>query len=181
MLVRRDALRRALGHGNESPQEGPSGVLVLVLADQAVDLQAALDDWEPRRGRGAGGDGVLASAARPIARQLRGMAAGAGGAGDREPLLSILDAGLRDGVRELHHLLRTLEIEVAAFAAELGADPLDPVLHAVMDRGRARRRRLADLPALDAPIALTEPSDDGVAQMAAMCRPPDEESDDAPW
>ena len=91
----------------------------------AESLQDALDFGEPRRGPGAGGDGDLNKAARQVARRLRGLAAGVDGAGGREPLLPILDARLRAGVPELHHLLRALEIEVAACAAALGADPLD--------------------------------------------------------
>ena len=146
----------------------------------AKSLQEALDSGEPRRGPGAGGDGDLNTAARRVARRLRGLAAGAGGAGGREPLRPILDARLRAGVLELHHLLRALEIEVAAFAAALGADPLDPALQAIADRCRARLRPLPDLPWLDPPIALTEPSDDDVAAIAARCRP-EEGSDDAAW
>ena len=146
----------------------------------AESLQDALDFGEPRRGPGAGGDGDLNKAARQVARRLRGLAAGVDGAGGREPLRPILDARLRAGVPELHHLLRALEIEVAACAAALGADPLDPALQAIADRCRARLRPLPDLPGLDPPIALTEPSDDVVAAIAARCRP-EEGSDDAAW
>ena len=134
----------------------------------AESLQGALDF------------GDLNKAARQVARRLRGLAAGVDGAGGREPLLPILDARLRAGVPELHHLLRALEIEVAACAAALGADPLDPALQAIADRCRARLRPLPDLPGLDPPIALTEPSDDVVAAIAARCRP-EEGSDDAAW
>ena len=84
------------------------------------------------------------------------------------------------GVPELHHLLRALEIEVAACAAALGADPLDPALQTIADRCRARLRPLPDLPGLDPPIALTEPSDAEVAAFAARCRP-EKGSDDAAW
>ena len=97
----------------------------------AESLQGALDFGEPRRGPGAGGAGDLNKAARQVARRLRGLAAGVDGAGGGEPLLPILDARLRAGVPELHHLLRALEIEVAACAAALGADPLDPALQAI--------------------------------------------------
>ena len=146
----------------------------------AESLEDALDFGEPRRGPGAGGDGDLNKAARQVARRLQGLAAGAGGAGGREPLRPILDARLRAGVLELHHLLRALAIEVAACAAALGADPLAPDLHAIADRCRARLRPLPDLPGLDPPIALTEPSDAFVALLAARCRPK-EGSDGAAW
>ena len=162
----------ALGRALWSPAKSKSG--------SAESLQDALDFGEPRRGPGAGGDGDLNKAARQVARRLRGLAAGVDGAGGREPLLPILDARLRAGVLELHHLLRALEIEVAACAAALGADPLDPALQAIADRCRARLRALPDLPGLDPPIALTEPSDDDVAAFAARCRP-EEGSDDAAW
>ena len=146
----------------------------------AESLEDALDFGEPRRGPGAGGDGDLNKAARQVARRLQGLAEGAGGGGGREPLRPILDARLRAGVLELHHLLRALEIEVAAYAAALGADPLAPDLQAIADRCRARLRPLPDLPGLDPPIALTEPSDAFVALLAARCRPK-EGSDDAAW
>ena len=120
-------------------------------------------------------------------RRRAGSRAGCGvwrrardGAGGREPLLPILDARLRAGVPELHHRLRALAIEVAACAAALGADPLDPALQTIADRCRARLRPLPDLPGLDPPIALTEPSDAEVAAFAARCRP-EEGSDDAAW
>ena len=44
---------------------------------------------------------------------------------------------LRDGVLRAHHLLRALEIETAAFAADLGADPLAAELHALAARCHA--------------------------------------------
>ncbi len=37
MLVRGDALRLALGHLDESPEEAPGGVLVPVLAEHGVE------------------------------------------------------------------------------------------------------------------------------------------------
>ena len=153
---------------------------VRLSAILAESLQDALDCGEPPRGPGAGGEGDLNTAARQVARRLRGRAAGGDGAGGREPLLPILDARLRAGVLELHHLLRALEIEVAACAAALGADPLDPALQAIADRCRARLRPLLDLPGLDSPIALTEPSDDDVAAIAARCRP-EEGAEETSW
>ena len=83
---------------------------------------------------------------------------------------------LRDGILHTHHLVRALEIEVAAFAADLAADPLDAALHAQADRCRTELAALIDGITLDPPIALTEPSD---AAVAARCRP-EEESEDAP-
>ena len=80
----------------------------------------------------------------------------------------------------MHHLLRTLAIEVAAFAAELAVDPLDAELHARADRQRADLADLIDLVTLDPPIALTEPSDADVAAIAVRCRP-EEAADDAAW
>ena len=91
-----------------------------------------------------------------------------------------MDALLRDGVLRAHHLLRALEIEVAAFAADLAADPLDADLHAQADRCHAELADLIDLVTLDPPIALTEPSDADVAAIAARCRP-EEGADDARW
>ena len=152
----------------------------------AESLQDALDCGEPPRGPGADGDGDLNKAARQVARRLRRLAAGGDGAAGREPLLPILDARLRAGVLELHHLLRALEIEVAACAAALGADPLDPALRAHADRCRADLTTLIDgisgdsLILLHPPIELTEPSEEYVAAVAARCRP-EEGSDDAAW
>ena len=109
------------------------------------------------------------------------MMEGVAGTAHPAPPAPTIDTVLRAGVLELHHLLRALEIEVAACAAALGADPLDPALQAIADRCRARLRPLPDLPGLDdPPIALTEPSDDDVAAIAARCRP-EEGSDDAAW
>ena len=50
----------------------------------AESLEDALDFGEPSRGPGAGGDGDLNKAARQVARRLRGLAEGAGGAGGRD-------------------------------------------------------------------------------------------------
>ena len=94
-----------------------------------------------------------------------------------------MDAMLRDGVRNAHHLLRALEIEVAGFAAELAADPLDAELHAQADRCRTELAALIDRITLAPPIVLTEPSDAAVAAVAAIvarCRP-EEDLEEASW
>ena len=78
------------------------------------------------------------------------------------------------------NLLRALALEVAAFAAELDADPLDAALHAQADRCRTKLAALIDRITLDPPIVLTEPSDATVAAVAARCRP-EEDSEEASW
>ena len=143
--------------------------LAVVLGEQ---LEDALDYWSPRRGPGGAADRDLDGEVRTIAGVLRRAEedlrdAGAG------------DTVLRDGILHTHHLVRALEIEVAAFAADLAADPLDPDLHALADRCHADLADLIDGITLDPAIALTEPSDADVAAIAARCRP-EEESEDAP-
>ena len=44
MLVRGDALRLALGHLDESPEEAPGGVLVPVLAEHGVEEHPVLPE-----------------------------------------------------------------------------------------------------------------------------------------
>ena len=150
--------------------------LTAAMADQLDD---ALDFWPPRRGLDGAADRDLDGAVRGIARVLRGMMEGAAGTAHPAPPAPPMDTVLRDGVLRAHHLLRALEIEVAAFAADLAADPLDPALHAQADRCRTELAALIDLLALDPAIVLTEPSDADVAAIAARCRP-EEESEDAP-
>ena len=121
--------------------------LTAAMTDQ---LEDALDYWSPRRGPGGAADRDLDGEVRTIAGVLRRA--------EEE----LLDAGagdtlLRDGILHTHHLLRALEIEVAAFAADLAADPLDADLHAQADRCHAELADLIDLVTLDPPIALTEP------------------------
>ena len=87
---------------------------------------------------------------------------------------------LRDRTLDAHHLLRALEIEAAAFAAEVGVDPLGPDLHAMGDDQRANLMACIETVALDPPVVLTEPSDAYVAAIAARCRPGEEE-DTVSW
>ena len=149
--------------------------LTAAMADQLDD---ALDFWPPRRGGAAGRN--LDGEVREIARVLRGMMEGVAGTAHPAPPAPTIDTELRDGVRDAHHLLRALAIEVAAFAAELAADPLDAALHAQADRCRAELTALIDRITLDPPIVLTEPSDATVAAIAARCRP-EEDSEEASW
>ena len=101
-------------------------------------------------------------------------------AGAGNPSLPARDTLLRTGILLAHHLLRTLEIEASAFAADLAADPLPAELHTLADRRRAELAALIDLVKLDPPVVLTEPSDEYVAAIAARCRP-EEVSGDASW
>ena len=144
--------------------------LTAAMADQ---LEDALDYWSPRRGPGGAADRDLDGEVRTIAGVLRRAEEELRDAGAGDTLL-------RDGILHTHHLLRALEIEVAAFAADLAADPLDADLHAQADRCHAELADLIDLVTLDPPIALTEPSDADVAAIAARCRP-EEGADDARW
>ena len=144
--------------------------LAVVLGEQ---LEDALDYWSPRRGPGGAADRDLDGEVRTIAGVLRRAEEELRDAGAGDTLL-------RDGILHAHHLLRALEIEVAAFAADLAADPLDADLHAQADRCHAELTDLIDLVTLDPPIALTEPSDADVAAIAARCRP-EEGADDARW
>ena len=147
-------------------------VTIRLTAAMADQLDDALDFWPPSRGPDGAADRDLDGEVRTIAGVLRRAEedlrdAGAG------------DTVLRDGILHTHHLVRALEIEVAAFAADLAADPLDPALHAQADRCHAELTQLIDGITLDPPIVLTEPSDAAVAAIAARCRP-EEESEDAP-
>ena len=150
-----------------------------LLAILVEGLQDALDGWQPRRGRAGAADRDLDGAARQVLQGLRFLMQDMESTAQPERPCPPMDALLRDGVRNAHHLLRALEIEIAAFAADLAADPLDPDLHAQADRCRTELAALIDLLALDPPIVLTEPSDAAVAAIAARCRP-EEESEDAP-
>ena len=153
---------------------------VRLTAEMADRLDDALDFWPPRRGPDGAADRDLDGEVRTIAGVLRTMAVTVDAGGNGDPPMSPMDALLRDGIRKAHHLLRGLAIEVAVFAADLAADPLDAELHTLADRRRAELAALIDLVTLDPPIVLTEPSDEYVAAIAARCRP-EEGADDAPW
>ena len=150
-----------------------------LLAILVEGLQDALDGWQPRHSRAGAADRDLDGAARQVLQGLRFLMQDMESTAQPERPCPPMDALLRDGVLRAHHLRRALDIEVAAFAAELAADPLDPDLHAQADRCRTELAALIDLLALDPPIVLTEPSDEYVAAIAARCRP-EEESEDAP-
>ena len=155
-------------------------VTIRLTAAMADQLDDALDFWPPRRGPDGAADRHLDGEVRGIARVLRGMMEGVAGTAHPAPSAPTIDTALRDGVRDAHHLLRALAIEVAAFAAELAADPLDAALHAQADRCRTELAALIDRITLDPPIVLTEPSDAAVAAIAARCRP-EEDSEEAGW
>ena len=146
------------------------------MADQLDD---ALDVWPPRRGPDGAADRDLDGAARQVLQGLRFLMQDMESTAQPQRPCPPMDAMLRDGVLRAHHLLRALDIEIAAFAADLAADPLDPDLHAQADRCRTELTQLIDGITLDPPIVLTEPSDAAVAAIAARCRP-EEESEDAP-
>ena len=150
-----------------------------LLAILVEGLQDALDGWQPRRGRAGAADRDLDGAARQVLQGLRFLMQDMESTAQPQRLCPPMDALLRDGVLHAHHLVRALEIEVAAFAADLTADPLDAALHAQADRCHADLADLIDRVTLDPAIALTEPSDADVAAIAARCRP-EEESEDAP-
>ena len=164
--------------------------LSVVLGEQ---LEDTLDVWSQRRGPGGAADQDLDGAVRTIAGVLRRAEEDLGDAGAVRTIAGVLrraeedlgDAGagdtvLRPGLLGVHHLLRALAIEVATFAPDLGADPLAAELHACADRRRAELAALIDVVKLDPPVALTEPSDEYVAGIAARCRP-EEGADAAPW
>ena len=151
--------------------------LAVVLGEQ---LEDALDVWSQRRGPGGAADRDLDGAVRTVAGVLRRAEENLRVAGAGDPSLPAGDTVLRTEILGVHHRLRALEIEVAAFAADLGADPLDADLHACADRRRAELAALIEGLALDPPVTLTEPSDADVAAIAARCRP-EEGPDAAPW
>ena len=150
------------------------------LAILVESLQDALDGWQPRHGRAEAADRYLDGAARQVLQGLRFLMTDLESTAPPEQPCPPMDALLRDGFRNAHHLLRALAIEVAAFAAELDADPLDAALHAQADHCRTKLAVLIDGITLDPPIVLTEPSDATVAAVAARCRP-EEDSEEASW
>ena len=142
----------------------------------AADLEYCLETWAPRRGRRAAADralGTVVGRAVGLLRREVKAARGAGAGGPSSPP----EALLRTGVRNAHHLLRALAIEDAACAAAFDADPLPPDLRAHADRCRVDLARLIDringdsLILLHPPIELTDPSEEYVAVIAAICRP----------
>ena len=142
--------------------------LAVVLGEQ---LEDTLDVCSPRRGPGGAADRDLDGAVRTIAGVLRRAEENLRNAGAGEPSLPAGDTVLRTDILGVHHRLRALEIEVAAFAADL---------RACADRRRAELAALIEGLALDPPVTLTEPSDADVAAIAARCRP-EEGPDDARW
>ena len=146
------------------------------LADQ-LETALARRDGRPRpRGQA---HRELERTVRAVADDLRDLAVTgeATSEGDR-PVPSMEDV-LRDRTLDAHHLLRALAIEAAAFAAEVGVDPLGPGLHAVGDDQHAILAACIETLALDPPIVLTEPSDAYIAAIAARCRPDDEAEADS--
>ena len=151
--------------------------LAVVLGEQ---LENTLDDWSSRRGPGGAADRDLDGEVRTVAGVLRRAEEDLHDAGAGDPSLPTGDTLLRTGILRAHHLLRTLEIEASAFAADLAADPLPAEIHTLADRRRAELAALIDRITLDPPIVLTEPSDAAVAAIAARCRP-EEDSEEASW
>ena len=184
----RDATREGLAH-----VESEITLLWVIAERHSTTAQLALlwggleyriEDWSPRRGRGAAADRALGREVREAVRVLRheiDATRGGGGAGPPLP-----EALLRAGILHGHHLLRALAIEAAAFTAELDADPLPPELRAQADRCRTDLAALleaisgAPMIILRPPIELTEPPEEYVAAIAARCRP-EEGDDDAAW
>ena len=90
-----------------------------------------------RRSGGHSSDPELVADVRVIAERLRAMAISVDTAGDGDPPLLAMNAQLRDAILLTCTIwLRALAIEAAAFAAEFGADPLTPELHALADHQR---------------------------------------------
>ena len=184
----RDATRDGLAHVES--QITLLGVIAerhsttMLLALLWGHLEYRIEDWSPRRGRGAAADRALGRAVRRAVRVLRRQidaTRGGGGAGPPSP-----EALLRAGILHGHHLLRALAIEAAAFTAELDVDPLPPELRAQADRCRTDLAALLEaisgdpMIILRPPIELTEPPEEYVAAIAASCRP-EEEAEDAAW
>ena len=153
---------------------------VEVSAALADRLEAALARRDGRRRPRGQGHRELERTVRAVAADLRGLAVTeeAPSAGYRP--VPTMEGVLRDRILDAHHLLRALEIETAAFTAEIGIDPLGPGLHAVGDDQRAILAACIETIALDPPIVLTEPSDEYVAAIAARCRP-EETEDTVSW
>lgn len=142
--------------------------LSAALADR---LETALDRRDGRHRPRGQNNQALEREVRAVADDLRSIAATDEDTSEDDRPVPTMEAVLRDRIRDAHHLLRALTIEAAAFAAELGADPLTPELQALSDRQRTDLTACIATIALDPPVALTEPSDAYVAAIAACCRP----------
>ena len=142
-------------------------------AAEADRMEAAFDEWNNRRGPVAPALAALVRGHAEVLRTLPATVESGGG----DPALAI-GAQLRDGIGTVHHLLRAVEIEGAAFAAELGADPLTSELQALIARQRTALTACIEEIALDPPVTLTEPSAEFVAALAAPCR---SEEEDVSW
>ena len=141
------------------------------LADQ---LETALARRYGRRHPRGQGNQALAREVRAVADGLRRSPVTGEGTSEGDWPVPTMEFVLRDRLGDAHHLLRALEIEAAAFAAELGADPRGPGLHAVANGQRTVLAACIETIALDPPVILTEPSDEYVAAIAARCRPEEE-------
>ena len=145
--------------------------LSAALADR---LETALDRRDGRRRPRGQGHRDLERVVRAVADDLRGIAVTDEATGEGDRPVPTMEGVLRDRILDAHHLLRALAIEAAAFAAEIGVDPLGPDLHAVGDFQRTILAACIETIALDPPVVLTEPSDAYVAAIAARCRPAEE-------
>ena len=146
------------------------------LADQ---LETALARWDGRRHPRGQGNQELARAVRAVADDLRRSPITGEGTVEGDWPVPTMEGVLRDRLGDTHHLLRALEIEAAAFAAELGADPRSPGLHAEANDQRTLLTACIETIALDPPVVLTEPSDEYVAAIAARCRPEEDAAADS--
>ena len=145
--------------------------LAAAMADQ---LEFLLDWRYGSRGPERALDPYFDREVRAITDELRGMAGTMDTGGEGDLPVPPPEELLRDGILAAHHLLRALAIEAAAFAADLGADPLPPDLHALAARRRTALTACIEAIGLDPPIALTEPSGADVDAIAARCRPEEE-------
>ena len=150
--------------------------LSAALADQ---LETALDRRDGRRRPRGQGHRELERKVRAVADDLRGLAVTEEATSESDRPVPTMEDVLRDRLGDAHHLLRALEIEAAAFAAELGADPRGPGLHAVANDQRTVLAACIETIDLDPPVILTEPSDEYVAAIAARCRPAEDAEADS--
>ena len=146
------------------------------LADQ---LETALARRYGRRHPRGQGNQELARTVRTVADDLRRSMVTGEGTSEGDRPVPTMECVLHDRLCDAHHLLRALEIEAAAFAAELGADPRGPGLHAVANDQRTVLAACIETIDLDPPVILTEPSDEYVAAIAARCRPEEDTEADS--